>query len=34
MKCLREEKTEVIFSNVLIDENDKPRLGRRRRRAS
>ena len=25
MKCLREERTEVIFSNVLIDENDKPR---------
>ena len=25
MKCLREEKTEVIFSNVLIDENLKPR---------
>ncbi|MFW6367006.1 MAG: phosphoenolpyruvate carboxykinase (GTP), partial [Spirochaetota bacterium] len=25
MKCLREEGTEVIFSNVLIDENNKPR---------
>jgi len=25
MKCLREEKTTVIFSNVLIDENQKPR---------
>jgi len=24
MKCLREEGTEVIWSNVLIDENDKP----------
>lgn len=25
IKCLREEGTEVIFSNVLIDENKKPR---------
>ncbi|HOD48424.1 MAG TPA: phosphoenolpyruvate carboxykinase (GTP) [Candidatus Hydrogenedentes bacterium] len=25
MKCLRERGTEVIFSNVLIDENKKPR---------
>jgi len=25
MKCLREEKTTVIYSNVLIDENLKPR---------
>jgi len=25
MKCLREEGTEVIFSNVCIDENKKPR---------
>lgn len=24
MKCLREEGTEVIFSNVLVDENDVP----------
>ena len=25
MKCLREEGTEIIFSNVLLDENGKPR---------
>ena len=25
MKCLREEKTTVIYSNVLVDENLKPR---------
>ncbi len=25
MKCLREPGTEVIFSNVLVDENNKPR---------
>jgi len=24
MKCLREERTEVIFSNILIDENNNP----------